>query len=210
MRKRIEWFLWKLIILVSIFEILRSELASCATITPTSMFVTQNMINTSSNFCWEYSGNSTFLPITSAYSTGWDNTLLIQFDLSSYARTIRNSSKSSYISLKTYCDSYNCTCSANSLTLKFIKICEDLCSINTSLVKDPSTIVSAFETTGFTSENMQTSPGTTVIRTDNIFKYSGMTDIAESCNFKYFTLGIVNTGNCNVWIHVDSWVIDGI
>ncbi|KAH8582919.1 uncharacterized protein ELE39_002264 [Cryptosporidium sp. chipmunk genotype I] len=207
--KRIGWLHLRLII-ISIFGILGSEQAICAKITPKSMFVTQNMINISSNFCWEYSGNTMYLPITSSFSTGWDNTLLVQFDLSSYSKTIRTLSQGSYITLKTYCDSYNCTCSSKSLSLKFVKICDDLCSSNTSLAKDPSTVVSILETTGFASENMQTAPSTTVIRTDDIFKYSGLTDIADTCNFRYFTIGIVNVGNCNAWVHVDSWTIEGI
>lgn len=203
-----EFFWWMAVsVLVGI---LSRSVVSSAKVTPMSMFVTQNMINTNSNFCWEYSGNTMYLPITSSFSTGWDNTLVIQFDLSKYSTTIRNSSTSSYLSLKTYCDSTHCTCSANSLVLKFVKICDDLCSSNAYMAKDPSTIVSIFESTTYTSENMQTAPATTIIRTDNIFQYSGLSDIAEACNFKYFTLGIVNSGNCNAWIHVNSWIIEGI
>ncbi|OII75447.1 uncharacterized protein cubi_01968 [Cryptosporidium ubiquitum] len=206
--KKKRLFLWTTIF--SILGILRNTLVNCATITPTSMFVTQNMINTSSSFCWEYSGKTMYLPITSTFSTGWDNTLLIQFDLSKYSKNIRSSSTTSYLSLKTYCDSYNCVCNAKSLVLKFVKICEDLCSMNTSTAKDPSTVVSILETTDYASQDMQTSPATITIRTDYIFKYSGLTDIADTCNFKYFTLGIVNVGNCNAWVHVNSWTIDGI
>ncbi|KAJ1608316.1 signal peptide-containing protein [Cryptosporidium canis] len=193
-----------------IVGVLSGSLVGGANIPPTSMFVTQNMVNTNSNFCWEYSGNPMYLPVASASSTGWDSTLVIQFDLSKYAKTIRSSSRSSYLSLRTYCDSNHCTCTAKSLVLKFVKICDDLCSSNSYMAKDSTTIVSILERTNYASDNMQTSPATTTIRTDNIFQYRGLSDIAEACSFKYFTVGIVNSGGCNAWIHVDSWNIEGI
>ncbi|KAF7459004.1 hypothetical protein HWI79_515 [Cryptosporidium felis] len=181
-----------------------------ASIPPSSLFVTQIMINTRSNFCWEHSGRDMYLPILASQSVGWGYTLLVQFDLSKYSSKIINSNFRSYISLKTQCDSYNCSCPWNCLALNIIKSCEDLCSHNSFLLKDPSSISSLIEESGYTSQHMQNTPATIRIDTSDLFKFYPVVQTAANCDFRYFTIGITNTGSCNAWVHVVSWEIEGL
>ncbi|KAH8742075.1 hypothetical protein FG386_003402 [Cryptosporidium ryanae] len=182
-----------------------------ATFKPSSYFVTQTVINTYSSFCWEHSGNAMYFPILVSSNTGWGSTLVVQFDLSAYKDKIKyGMSSDSVININTYCDTTHCGCNENRLKFTLMATCTDLCSRTSYLVKDPETIVQVPSIVTITSDHLETAPSSLQVNIGGIFQYSIMETLLNSCDLRYFTIGVTNTGKCTSWIDITSWVINGL
>ncbi|KAK6588859.1 hypothetical protein RS030_2347 [Cryptosporidium xiaoi] len=209
MKIRLKLYICKVFITFS-FLLFKSYVKN-ATFKPSSYFVTQTVINTYSSFCWEYSGTTMYFPVMISSNTGWGSTLVVQFNLSEYKDKIKyGMSSNSVINVNTYCDTTHCGCKENKLNLTVMATCADLCSRASYLIKDPKTIVEISSIAAVTSDHLETAPSSLKINLDGIFQYNLMEEFLNSCDLRYFTIGITNTGKCTSWIDITSWVIEGL